>query len=106
MGFIVALLLALTVPVSQLRTVTIETSCCCPDPATCHCPDHGETKPDQAQLKACHQTTKAHVAPTLPAFAAPATVELPVQIAAPARVAVAHPPPHESPPPSRPDAPS
>jgi len=32
-GVIVALLLALTVPVSQLRTVMIAKTCCCPDPA-------------------------------------------------------------------------
>jgi hypothetical protein len=103
---VVALVLALTIPVSQLRTVNVQQSCCCPDPAKCHCPDHDDKKPTQPQLRACHQTTHITVAPTLPAFAAPAIAVAPappVQV-----VAAVHPTlaPHAAPSPARPDAPS
>jgi len=102
----VALVLALTIPVSQLRTACVEQSCCCPDPAKCHCPDHDDSKPTQPQLRACHQTQHITVAPTLPAFAAPVIAAIP----APAVLVVAaiHPTrsPHAAPSPARPDAPS
>ena len=106
MGFVVALLLALTMPVSQLRTVMIEQSCCCPDPADCHCPDGGDGAGDQAHLEACHQDTQAHVAPVLPTFAPPALSSLPTPslvIVSTVHVLGA---PHAPPPPPRPAAPS
>jgi hypothetical protein len=104
--FVVALLLALSVPVSQLRTVQIEQTCCCPNPAKCRCPDHRGDKPTQPELRACHQTTHTHIAPTLPAFAAPsATTVVAVAVTVAPRV-FAHSAPHAAPPPIRPDAPS
>jgi len=105
-GFIVALLLALTVPVSQLRTVMIEQSCCCPDPASCHCPDGGGAKGDQPQLEACHQDTQAHVAPVLPAFARPALLALRDPAMRAASIIHVLDVPHAPPPPPRPAAPS
>jgi len=103
---IVALLLALTIPVGQLRTIDVKTSCCCPDPTRCHCPDHAKGPVDQTQLKACHRTTQAHVAPTLPAFAAPvvAVTDLPAILADSPVIVLAT--PLDAPPPPRPDAPS
>ncbi len=104
--FVVAILLALAVPVSQLRTVTITKSCCCPDPTKCHCPDHDPHKSSQSELRACHQSQHAHVAPTTPAFTHPVVA----MTAAPVIPALA--PlspiraPHAAPPPVRPDAPS
>jgi len=103
---VVALVLALTVPVSQLRTVTVAQSCCCPDPTRCHCPDHEPSKPGQPELRACHQATHVLVAPTLPAFAAPvvAMITAPaMRAAAPVLELVS---PHAAPTPARPDAPS
>jgi len=101
----VALVLALTVPVSQLRTATVEKSCCCPDPTKCHCPDH-DGKGTQPEMRACHQTTHVTVAPVLPVFAAPVIATL----AAPRveRVTAFHltSAPHRAPAPARPDAPS
>jgi hypothetical protein len=102
----VALVLALSMPVSQLRTIGIEQTCCCPDPAKCHCPDHDDDKPTQPEIRACHQTTHLSVAPTLPAFAAPVIAALPaptIELAAAFHLALA---PHAAPPPVRPDAPS
>ncbi len=104
--FLVALVLAVGVPVSQLRTVRIERTCCCPDPAKCHCPDHDGTKPTQPELRACHQTTHAHVAPTLPAFAAPSVTPVMAVVVTLAPAAFAHSAPRAAPPPTRPDAPS
>jgi hypothetical protein len=103
---IVALLLALTIPVGQLRTISVETSCCCPDPARCHCPDHGKSPIDQPQLRACHRTTQTHIAPTLPAFSAPAQAVTDLPAADAPLPVLALSTPHAAPPRPRPDAPS
>jgi hypothetical protein len=103
---VVAMLVALAVPVSQLRTVTIVKSCCCPDPSNCHCPDHKADPSQQPSMRACHNSERAIVAPELPAFRAPSLAA----VAAPALAVVAVAPPiaapHPAPPPTRPDAPS
>ncbi|CAN5899950.1 hypothetical protein BH11MYX3_BH11MYX3_11080 [soil metagenome] len=104
--FLVALLLVLSIPVSQLRTVSIETSCCCPDPTKCHCPVQEGGKPGQPELRACHQTTHANIAPTLPAFAAPAVTTVISVARTIVRPTFLHSAPHGAPPPARPDAPS
>lgn len=70
--YVAAILVALAVPVSQLHTVSIETTCCCPDPSHCKCPDHKPDKQSTPSMRACHKTQHANVAPTLPSFAAPA----------------------------------
>jgi hypothetical protein len=65
---IVAIVVALAVPVSQLRTGSTVVTCCCPDPTHCHCPDH---KPDHNRtpsIRACHKTQHTSVAPQAPAF--------------------------------------
>ncbi len=103
---VVALVLALSIPVSQLRTARVTHACCCPDPTSCHCPDHDDTKPDQPQLKACHQTTTISVAPTLPVFSPPVPTALPAPVTAlVVALHVSH-APHAAPAPARPDAPS
>ncbi len=104
--FVVALLLAVAVPTSQLRTVSITKSCCCPDPTRCHCPDHQKPRPGQPELRACHQTTEINVASTLPAFTSPAVMSVtPVTVVALALLPP-HATPHAPPVPARPDAPS
>jgi hypothetical protein len=104
--FVVAILLGLVVPVSQLRTVSEQTECCCPDPDTCKCPDHDKDKPTQTTIKACHKTSQSFVAPVLPAFIAPAieVASAPHVEAVPGTYVL--PIPHPAPPPRRPDAPS
>ncbi len=102
----VAVVVALALPVSQLRAVAIFESCCCPDPAYCQCPDHAPESSSQPAMRACDTSERVVVAPQLPAFHAPAIVVA----AAPAVVAIvldhAIVAPHEAPPPTRPDAPS
>lgn len=104
--FVVAIVLALTVPVSQLQTVSNTKSCCCPDPERCHCPDHLPGTSTQPSMRACHQTSHATVAPQLPAFTSPviATAGAPLRAIA----LLEHPRsmPHAPPPPARPAAPS
>jgi hypothetical protein len=106
----VAIVVALAVPVSQLRTVSIIKTCCCPDPADCHCPhdrpDHNADPSSQPSIRACHNTERMIVAPELPVFRAPVVAV--AAVPAVAVVAVAHviPAPHPAPPPTRPDAPS
>lgn len=103
---LVAIIVALAVPVSQLRTVWVAKVCCCPDPANCHCPDHTTAPTPEPSMRPCHNSQQVVVAPELPAFQAPA---LAVALAvAPLTVAIEHsiPAPHPAPPPVRPDAPS
>ena len=103
---VVAILVALAVPVSQLHTVAIIKACCCPDPTNCHCPDHKPDSSPQPAMRACHNTERAIVAPQLPAFAAPVIAAAEVPAAVAAAPAHAIPAPHAAPPPIRPDAPS
>jgi hypothetical protein len=105
--FVVAIVVALALPVSQLRTVeTVQDKCCCPDPAHCKCPEHKPGHTNKPQLKDCHRTSHDVTSPPLPAFeppkvalVAPAVRIVGVVLPVPAR-------PHDSPPPARPDAPS
>lgn len=104
--FLVAIIVALAVPASQLRTVWIARACCCPDPTHCHCPDH-KTDPSSApSMRACHNTQQVVVAPELPAFRAPAIAAAPAAVPVTAAIEHAIPQPHPAPPPGRPDAPS
>ena len=100
------MLLALTVPASQLTTVSVVKTCCCPDPDNCHCPDHQPDKGTQPSIRACHQQQQINVAPQLPSFTPPTmTLAAPVVVVAIAS-AITLPVPHVSPAPKRPDAPS
>ena len=103
---VVAIVVALAVPVSQLRTIAIVKSCCCPDPTNCHCPDHKTDSPQQPSMRACHNSERAIVAPQLPSFAPPAIAFALAPAVAIAPVAHAYPAPHAAPPPTRPAAPS
>ena len=71
--FIVAVVVALAVPVSQLRTVSTIVTCCCPDPSHCHCPDHKADHSKDPSIRACHKTQHDTVAPQAPTFVAAAT---------------------------------
>ncbi|HEY1550006.1 MAG TPA: hypothetical protein VGG28_19390 [Kofleriaceae bacterium] len=102
----VAIVVALAVPVSQLRTFAIETSCCCPDPSHCHCPDHDLGKSDRGSMRACHKTSHEVVSPDAPAVALPElAIATETQRAMP-RVTWMVAEPHAPPAPARPDAPS
>lgn len=102
----VAIAVAFAVPVSQLRTVQIVKSCCCPDPTNCHCPDHKTDPTPHPSMRACHNSQQVIVSPQLPAFAAPALAIADVPATAAPAPAPAIPAPHPAPPPIRPDAPS
>ena len=103
---LLAICVVLTLPVSQLRTVSITTTCCCPDPANCHCPDHKPDHSGQPAVRACHRTKHEVVAPEAPSFTSP---EVAIAIAPP-RVAHAAPialsSPHETPATDEPYGPS
>lgn len=106
----VAIVVAMAVPVSQLRTISVIQSCCCPDPADCHCPHpvaadrhHG---PQQPAMGACHRSERDAVSPELPAFSAPRLALAIVPARVPIAVDHAMPAPHPAPAPARPDAPS
>lgn len=103
---LVAITVALAMPVSQFRTVLIVKSCCCPDPTNCHCPDHKTDPASQPTMRACHNSQQTIVAPQLPAFAAPAVAIADMPGAVVTAPAHAIPAPHPAPPPLRPDAPS
>ncbi|HET9991882.1 MAG TPA: hypothetical protein VFQ65_25310 [Kofleriaceae bacterium] len=106
-AMMVALVVALAVPVSQLRTVTtINEPCCCPDPAHCHCPTHSQDPTGEPQLKSCHKVSHDVVAPQLPAFSPPAVAAAPVAARIVAIAVTSIPAPHAAPAARRPDAPS
>ena len=103
---VVAMLVGLAVPISQLRMVDVVKECCCPDPDNCHCPKQKSDPAEQPSMKACHTTQHAVLSPEAPGFVAPQ-----LAAASPARVAAAPlalplAAPHAAPAPRRPDAPS
>jgi hypothetical protein len=69
--FVVAIVVALAVPVSQLRTFSTTITCCCPDPTRCHCPHEKPGTSDGPSMKPCHKVQHDSVSPQLPSFAAP-----------------------------------
>lgn len=109
---VVAIVVALALPVSQLRTVAVFKSCCCPDPSDCHCPDSAHAGQDAPApdapptMRTCHSSERAVVAPQLSGFVAPSLVVVvaPVVLARAPRPPLAA--PHPAPAPARPDAPS
>jgi hypothetical protein len=103
---VVAIVVALAVPVSQLRTIAIIKTCCCPDPARCHCPDHKPETSHQPAMRACHNSERAIVAPELPTFSSPRIAVVVTPVVASLAPAPSIPSPHPAPPPARPDAPS
>jgi hypothetical protein len=105
--WMVAIGVALAVPVSQLRTIDVVTSCCCPDPDDCHCPDHQQGPAGKpTSIGACHRSQAQLVSPQAPVFVAPelALAAPPARAAAPVVIALAD--PHAAPPPTQPAAPS
>jgi len=103
---VVAIVVALAVPVSQLRTVAIIKTCCCPDPDHCHCPDHKADTSSQPSMRACHNSERAIVAPEAPVFHAPMIALALTPAVTTLAIDSSIPAPHRAPAPTRPDAPS
>lgn len=87
----VAVVLALAVPVSQLRTYRVVETCCCPNPAHCHCPPDKPDHSGMPVIRTCHKSSQVLASPHAPSFtptevalAAPASRAATTQIAAPA----------------------
>jgi hypothetical protein len=101
-----AVILLITIPVSQLRAVSVRVECCCPDPDNCHCPDDGEPVPGQSTMKACHRSAEVLAGAPLTAFQAPVaiTAHEPSRGFAFAQFSLSS--PHAPPSPERPPAPS
>lgn len=101
------LVVALAIPVAQLRLIATDVACCCPDPARCKCPSHDDPAAgDHAALRACQQTQTTLAAPAAPVFVAPPEVAL-VAVRTATELAIAPlPAPHAPPLPPRPAAPS
>ena len=103
---VVAIVCALTVPISQLRTISTVTTCCCPDQSHCHCPDEKPGEPGCPAMSACHRQSHDVIAPVLPVFTAPTEVAFARPERAIALVAAPLRTPHAPPALRRPDAPS
>ena len=103
---IVAMLLAFSVPVSQLRTVSVQSECCCPEPDHCTCPDHQADGTPQPSMRVCHKKTIELVSPVLPAFVPPVAALALALHPATVDALFALPAPHATPILRRPDAPS
>ena len=102
----VAVIVVIALPVSQLRTVSVYVECCCPDPDRCHCPDPGKPVPGQSTMNDCHKSSQVIAISAASELQAPP----PQPVPSPARCALAieFPVrlPHEPPSPDRPPAPS
>jgi hypothetical protein len=104
--WIVTCVIALAVPTTQLTTFSTKTTCCCPNPANCHCPDHKADHSDKSTIRACHRTSHDSIAPTLPSFVSPAEVAVDMPVAETPVALVALPAPHDEPEPLEPTGPS
>ena len=102
---VVAIVVAVTVPVSQLRTVAVITSCCCPDPDHCSCPDPDTDHGDQSTIKQCHKSAETLESAVAPSVAIATRLEL-VPVRAAVELHHALPAPHASPILERPRGPS
>src|SRR5262249_36844607 len=102
---LLALVVALAVPVAQLRMMSVERACCCPDPHHCRCPSHDADTP-QSSIRACHSTE--HVIASAPAagFIAPAVAEVMLPAVAAGVPSYVIDQPHAPPAARQPDAPS
>ncbi len=102
---VVAIVVALSLPVSQLRTTSVITSCCCPDPDNCHCPDHEPDHGSQPTFNQCHKSAETFESAVAPSVVIATRFEL-----VPVRAAIvlhhALPAPHASPILERPRGPS
>ena len=105
---IIAAMLAMAVPVSQLRTMSVRIECCCPDPDQCHCPDDAAAKPlsGQPSMRSCHRSTDILASSVLPELDAPWPVELDAPYRRVVTTLFALRLPHDPPSPARPPAPS
>lgn len=103
---VVAIVLAVFVPVAQLQTVADAAPCCCPNPKKCKCPDHKPGEGGPSTMRACKQTPEAVEQTQLSVFVPQpiATTVAPARIIGEAHIAIAD--PHPAPAPRRPDAPS
>jgi hypothetical protein len=104
--FVVALGVAVAVPVSQLRTISFKTWCCCGDPAHCHCPKKKPSHSTQPSMTRCHHTSVPIVAPDAPSFTATEVALVTAPARAAAVIVPTIPAPQAPPAPPRPDAPS
>jgi hypothetical protein len=102
---LLALVVALAVPIAQLRMLSIEKACCCPDPDSCHCPSHGADTP-QSSIRACHTTEHVIASPQVAAFVAPVVAEVVLPAVATGVPTYEIDRPHAPPAARRPDAPS
>lgn len=103
---VVAIVCAVTVPTTQLRTRSRVTTCCCSDPSHCHCPDRKTGPGGGLAMRACHRQTSDFVAPVLPVFTPPEEVVLARAERAISLGMVPLSTPHPAPILRRPDAPS
>lgn len=100
-----AVVVAIALPLGNLRTQRVELHCCCPSVEQCKCPDH-DTPPAAPTLGACHRTLDTFATPAIAAFVPPVRAMTTVVQRMTVVAHAALPLPHAPPPPRRPDAPS
>lgn len=105
-SIMVAVIVLIALPVSQLRTVSVFVECCCPDPTRCHCPEPGKPVPGQPTMSDCHKSGQIIAISAAAELQAPPLQVVPspprraLTVVFPVRL------PHEPPSPARPPAPS
>ena len=101
----VAVIVMLALPVSQLRLFTVQHECCCPDPDNCHCPTDKDA-PTDTSMKACHSSTEIIASAAAPMFVAQPFAEVVRPTTPVATAEIQLPEPHAPPMLDRPRGPS
>jgi hypothetical protein len=104
-SIMVAVIVILAVPVTQLRLVTVTHQCCCPDPDNCHCPED-KVAPRDTSMKACHESNEIIASASAPVFVAQPGVDVEGPVTPTAHAEIVLPAPHATPTLDRPRGPS
>jgi hypothetical protein len=106
-ALLVTLIVSVASPIVRLVHASTRVTCCCPDPTTCHCPDHEEGEGDgQDRIKACHGTSDPLTSSVFPDVVTPSRLALTIE-APPARaIRFSHASPHAPPELERPRGPT
>jgi hypothetical protein len=104
---VMAVMMTIALPIAQIPSAkVVAAACCCPNPATCHCPDHERHTRGDPSVRPCGQPPELTIVAALAPFVAPSvTIMMPPLLAQSAPI-VAPRAPHPAPPASPPAAPS
>jgi len=105
-SWMVAIVVGLAVPITQLRIANVVKTCCCPDAAQCHCPKPKPGSDDNTSMKTCHDMSQIVVSADAPSCALVRGDVIPTSSAQSEIQFACLPRPHAAPGPAEPFGPS